>query len=87
MCSIQTRLSNKGSDEGVELLVLDFKDAFKHIHAHPDERPFLSGTGLDGWLVYLAVLFGVVSGPLVWGRAAALVMRATQALFSDSRGF
>ena len=86
MPSIQTLLSDKSSDEEVELLVLEFKDAFKHLHAHPDERPFLSGTGLDGWLVYLTVLFGVVSGPSVWGRVAALVMRATQALFSDKRG-
>ena len=86
MSSIQNLLSDKSSDEEVELLAFDFKDAFKHLHAHQDERPFLSGTGLDGWIVYLTVLFGVVSGPLVWGRVAALVMRATQALFSDSRG-
>ena len=48
MSSIQTLLSDKSSDKEVELLVLNFKDAFKHLHAHPDERPFLSGTGLDG---------------------------------------
>ena len=85
MHSVQELLSQAAPEEQVELLVLDFKDAFKHLHVHPDERPYLSGTGLHGWFVYLTVLFGIVSGPLVWGRVAALVMRATQALFSADR--
>jgi hypothetical protein len=44
-------------------LVLDFRDAFKQLHVHPDEQRFLSGTLSQGWFAYLRVLFGVVTGP------------------------
>ena len=37
---------------------------------------------LKGWFLYLRILFGIVSGPLVWGRVAAAITRATQSLAS-----
>ena len=48
------------------------------------ERRFLGGQTLNGWFVYRCVLFGVKSGPLVWGRTAALLMRITSAATCDS---
>lgn len=45
------------------------------------ERKFLAGEALGGFFCYRTVLFGVGSGPLVWGRVAAWVMRATQSMF------
>ena len=81
--SVRHLLGARRNGEGVELLVMDFKDAFKHLKVHPTERPFLSGTCSAGWFAYCTVLFGIVSGPLVWGRVAALVMRATQATLQD----
>ena len=63
------------------LLVLDFKDAFKHLGIRHDERRFLAGAaeidGEPGFFVYKTLLFGIVSGPLLWGRLAAFVMRAS----------
>ena len=62
-----------------ELYVLDFKDAFKQIRVQAAERKHLAGKALDGYFFYLCVLFGIKSGPLVWGRTAALLMRLTAA--------
>ena len=47
-------------DQEVEFLVLDFKDAFKQLRVHPDERRYLSGVCSLGWFVYYCILFGVV---------------------------
>ena len=44
------------SGEGVELLTLDFRDAFKQLHVVP--------SAMDGFFSYRTVLFGVGSGPL-----------------------
>jgi len=81
--SVRHLLHTKRSDEEVEFPVSDFKDAFKHLGVHPSECPFLSGTCSAGWFRYNTFLFGIVSGPLGWGRVAALVMRATQSVLQD----
>ena len=68
------------------LIVLDCKDAFKQLKVDPSESRYLAGSAtLDrqpGLFVYKTVLFGVKTGPLLWGRLAALVMRMTASLFS-----
>ena len=71
------------TSEDVEAAVFDFKDAFKHLRVAPEEQPYLAGRAWGGLVVYLVVLFGVGSGPLVWGRVAAAAMRMTQALLGD----
>ena len=63
-----------------EACVLDFEDAFKQLVVANKERKHLSGRALDGVVCYKRVLFGIRSGPLVWGRAAALLMRITAIL-------
>ena len=57
----------------MDLLTLDFRDRF------------LAGAAMDGYFSYRTVLFGVGSGPLVWCRVAAWVMRSTQAWLSNNR--
>lgn len=73
----------------IEFLVLGFKDAFKQLRVGVKERKYLGGAGeIDGepgYFVYETVLFRIVCGPLVWGRAAALVMRATAATVPRSK--
>ena len=69
----------------MDLLTLDFRDDFKQLHVVPTERPFLAGTAMDGFFSYRTVLFGVGSGPLVWCRVAAWVMRSTQAWLGNHR--
>ena len=50
---------------------------------HPTERRFLAGhaklKGREGFFYYKGVLLGLISGPLLWGRVAALFMRVTAA--------
>ena len=66
--------------ESWECVGLDFADAFKQLKVAPEERRHLGGKALDGYICYRTVLFGVRSGPLVWGRIAALLMRLTTAM-------
>ena len=71
--------------DGVELLTLDFRDAFQQLLVVPSERSFLAGAAMDGFFSYCIVLFGVGSGPLVWCRVAASVMRSTEAWLGAGR--
>ena len=78
-----TTLSISSGDDLLRLvlcIVLDFSDAFKQLHVYISEQGFLTGSCTQGFFAYLRILFGVVSGPLVWGRVAACVMRASQSL-------
>ena len=63
-----------------DMTVLDYRDAFKQIKVHKDERKHLAGKALGGVFFYRTILFGIKSGPLVWGRVAALLMRITAAV-------
>jgi hypothetical protein len=56
----------------------DYRDAFKQLKVGPSEKRYLAGRALGGFFIYHTVLFGIGSGPLVWGRVAAAVMRLTQ---------
>ena len=66
-----------------ELFGSDFSDAFKQIRVAPREQKYLTGKALQGYFKYLTVLFGVKSGPLIWGRNAALLMRITATMMHD----
>ena len=66
--------------ENWECVVLDHADAFKQLRVDEGERSHLGGRALNGWFVYACVLYGVKSGPLLWGRNAALIMRLTSAM-------
>ena len=61
-----------------EYMVLDIRDSFKQLRIQPSERRFLGGEALGGFIVYLVLIFGVESGPLLWGRVAAPLMRSLQ---------
>ena len=78
-------MAGKANDEGIDFLTLDFRDAFKQLHVVESERPFLAEAAMHGFFVYNTVLFGVGSGPLVWCRVAAWVMRSTQAWLTNAR--
>ena len=75
--------SHPGAD--IELTVADFKDAFKQLKVGPAERKYLCGKGRRGWFCYKTVLFGVGSGPLLWGRTAAAIMRSTSSMLAVDR--
>ena len=70
--------------ESWEALVLDYADAFKHLHIDVDERKYLAGRALNGCFIAAVLLFGVKPDPLLWGRLAALVMRTTSCTNMDA---
>ena len=89
ICDVVTStldLMESGFDsEHLSFLVADFSDAFKMLRTHPHERRFLAGQALNTYFVFCTVLFGVGTGPLVWCRVAASIMRITQAALGTSR--
>ena len=79
-CTDALDLLRETGDARLDVLGLDFKDAFKQVPIDPSEWRHLTGRALDGYFHYVVLLFGVRSGPLIWGRIAALIMRLTAAL-------
>lgn len=69
-------------DPGVSAMVADFKDAFHTLPVHPAEEPFgIAKADGDRYVCFKTIMFGGVASPLVWGRAAAYLLRGAQALF------
>jgi hypothetical protein len=74
----------EGGDD-VELFVADFMDAFHTLPVSDEEKHlqvFMSKPGV--FEMFVTVIFGAKTAPLVWGRAAALLMRSGQALFDPT---
>jgi len=67
--------------KSVELLVLDFADAFWLLPMAPQERRFFTSQHRGNFYVFLRNAQGSRNAPLGWGRLAALVSRLTQSLF------
>ena len=78
-------LEHRGPGQKVEVWSLDFSDAFKQLPVRHQEKRFLTGRSLGGFFVYHTVLFGIRTGPLVWGRVASLISRCTQAVLRQGR--
>ena len=74
------RLINEHGPTGWEAAVFDFSDAFKQVRVDPKEYKHLAGRALDGYFHYTTIMFGVKSGPHLWGRNVALLMRLTAAM-------
>ena len=61
----------------IDMMVIDWADAFHSIGVRPEEIPHQVVRGFNGQHIgYEAVLFGGVGSPLVWGRAAAFLGRS-----------
>ncbi len=69
---------------GIELVTLDFTDAFYTLWLQKDARGSLAFRTLDGWAVFMRLCFGMAGAPLVWGRVAASACRLSQAIFDPS---
>ena len=67
-------------DDKCDFLITDFESAFQQMGVNPSEWKHLGGEALNGYFLYKVLLFGIKSGPLVWGRAAAFLMRITAAV-------
>jgi len=65
--------------EDLELLVLDFVDAFWNIPLAPAERKFFVGRLRGRYYVFLRAAQGSRNGPLAWAAVVSLIMRLVQA--------
>ena len=59
-------LDNSGRD--IEMMILDFTDAFFQVELRRSERPFFVASFKKKWLVFLTIAPGYKNAPLIWGR-------------------
>jgi hypothetical protein len=65
----------------LELVSVDFRDAFHMCPLKHDERQFVVAKDSYGWYhVSKVVQFGLSPGPLLWARLASAAMRFGQAI-------
>ena len=65
----------------IELVTMDFSDAFYTLWLEESARGKLAFRTLKGWAVFSRLCFGMSGAPLIWGRVAALACRLAQAIF------
>ena len=74
-----------GSHEGYarELAVVDISDAFMALGVHPKEQGHTLAPEVGGkdFYMFVALLFGYKTAPLLWSRTASLLARMLQAFF------
>ena len=72
--------------EIIDMMVLDFKDAFHSMGVAKEELPYqiFRMPGSDRYAGYDTVVFGGGGAGLVWSRGGALLSRSGQALFSPT---
>ena len=71
-----------GAQDALDMMVVDWDDAFHTMGVMPEEFPRQVVKGFAGeYIGYETVLFGGGGSPGVWGRAAAFLGRSGQALF------
>ena len=68
-------------NDQVEIFTADFQDAFLNLSISEEERGHATILKEEGiYAAYRGVPFGLATAPLLWGRAAAFIGRATQAM-------
>ena len=79
---VEQSSSNMSDVDGdVELLVLDFADAFYIVPLRHSQRRYYCTAFRGKIIVFLTTAQGSVNAPLTWGRLAALIGRITQSVF------
>ena len=70
------------SEDDMDMMVVDWEDAFHSMGVLDEELPHQIVKGFDGeYLGYKTVLFGGAGSPGVWGRGAAFLGRSGASLF------
>jgi len=78
---VRATAAHHHSAKEVELLTLDFADAFYTLWLRPSDRGSLVFKVADGWAVFNRLCFGMAGAPLIWGRLAAAACRLGQSCF------
>ena len=85
VCDVRELLLAALPGEEVELVVLDFKDAFKAVPLHPAERRFTAVYARGRWYIASRLPFGPKPSPLIWARFANWITRSTMGLWPRDR--
>ena len=72
-------------DEHLEMLVLDFVDAFFLLPLKDNEKRSFTATSKKKFFIWQRVAQGSTNGPQLFGRTSALASRFTQSLSDESR--
>ena len=82
----QRRACGAGEGYSRELVVVDVSDAFMTLAVHESELPHTLAPEVDGsnYYMFVALLFGFKTAPLLWSRIAALLSRLLQSLVQGS---
>ena len=78
---------HKGMNEkDLELVLVDISDAFMTLAVHRDEWKHCVAPGLQegSYVIFVALLFGFKTAPLLWSRVAALLSRLIQSALDPS---
>ena len=86
ICLLEAEPNNMTDEEIVDMMVLDFQDAFHSMGVHESELPYqlFRVPGKDTYAGYNTVVFGGGGAGLVWSRGAALLGRSGQSLFKPT---
>ena len=75
---------NMAEDCNLELVAMDFSDAFYTLWLSEKDRGRLAFRTPEGWAAFKRLCFGMAGAPLIWGRVAAAACRLAQAIFSPT---
>ena len=79
--------SRASGSEQIEMMCVDFSNAFNMLPLRRDEKPFVVVKGADGsYYAIQVVCFGLSPGPLLWARVAAAGMRLAQSTMLTQEG-
>ena len=75
LMDLMAERKKKGGD--IDIIIIDFKDAFWHLPVMEDEEPFLVGKCRGCYFLFKRAAQGSRGAPLIWGRLVALLNRLT----------
>ncbi|CAK0858261.1 unnamed protein product, partial [Prorocentrum cordatum] len=77
-------MSSRGFGDDIELLILDFVDAFRNVPLRFDERRHFVGRVKGECLVFFRAAQVSRNSPLSWAAAASLAIRCAQSVFAPA---
>ena len=74
---VEKGYGKKEEERDMELALVDISDAFMSLAVHPEEWKHCVAPSLKAgeYVIFVAMLFGFKTAPLLWSRVAALVSR------------
>ena len=83
---VEKGFGKKEEDRDMELVLIDISDAFMTLAVHRNEWKHCVAPDLHegSYVIFVALLFGFKTAPLLWSRVAALISRLLQSTMDPS---